>query len=603
MMNSQNKLISVFFVLILAVVMASSVSASILTYDYKQDIVDALNRHDTAQALTLIDGEINNQPNFAPLYLLKGQIFYQRKQYDQALEQFDKALDVKSKLYEALYYRGLIYLEQDKLKEAKKDFDLGLKKAKEEKAWFYNGLGLWYIKNKEYGKADVEFRKAIVEQPKVAEFYANLGDANYYSKIYPLAISEYNKVIEMDTTFLDVYFRLARAYVAQDQYNKALEELRVVLVRDSMYAYAWKEAGKLYTLAGLSARDKETKEQRFKETIGSYRKFLELTADSSDGEVFFNLGRAYYNLGGFADADSAFEYVLAKGDVPSNIYLYLGRGKIGEEKYQEGIDYYKKHLAWLKENDPDWTPSASDADIYRRMGDAYKDMQDYMDAAQNYETAADLDTTSARYAVEAALAFHQMKDFPEALKFYDRRIALGPDSPAIYLNAAYCLLNMEDYEQAVGYLAKIMELDSTNVKACELLADSYLNRLGDCENGIKWMNRSVELDPGNCDALKYAGLAYLTGTCPPKYMTAVGYFKRALECYKTKGMDNCGNSDVMLHIAQSYHLQAADLAEADKKAESKKNFKEAYDWYNKVLKCDPGNAEAKKGVSDTEFEY
>ena len=59
----------------------------------------------------------------------------------------------------------------------------------------------------------------------------------------------------------------------------------------------------------------------------------------------------------------------------------------------------------------------------------------------------------------------------------------------------------------------------------------------------------------------------------------------------------------MLYIAQAYHLQAAELDDKDEKTESKKYFKEAFDWYVKVLKCDPGNADAKKGKRDTEFMY
>ena len=587
--------------LVLLAVMAVSLPAS--AYDFKPEIVDALNSKDTACVLALIDSELKIDPNYAPLYLLKGQIFFARNQTDEALEQFELALKKKSKLYEALYYKGLIMLEKDNLKEAEKAFSKGVKKAKVEKALFHNGKGLFHLKMEEYDKADVEFRKATQVGPDRAEFHANLGDANYFSEVYALAISEYNKVIEMDTTNLDIYFRLARAYVAQGQYNEALSQLSIVLTRDSAYGQAWKEAGRLYTMAGLSANDKELKEQRFKEAIGSYRKYLELTSDSTDGEIFFNLGRSYFNLSGFVHADSAFEYVLSLGDVPKNIYLYLGRGYIGEERYQDGIEFLKKHLGWLKEMDSDWEPGPGDVDVFRRIGDGYKELQDYANAAENYVRAAELDPTSGRCAVEAALAYHQLKNFPDALKYYQKRIEIGPDSWNIYLNAAYCTLALEGYEKATEYLLKVVELDSTNVKAHVLLSNTYLFQLKDCKNTVKWTQRWLELDTANCDACQSMGFAYFGGACPADYLRAVNYFKKTLKCFKARGMNNCGNSDVMLNVAKAYHLHAFDLAEANKKEESKKYFKNAFDWYNKVLKCDPGNAEAKKGVRDTEFEF
>lgn len=578
-------------------------SASVLAYDFKPEIVDALEKKDTTLVLDLLAKEIDLDASYAPLYFLKGQIFYNQGQYDEAMEQFEIALKKKSKLYEALYYKGLVYLKRDNLEEASKAFEKGLKKAKEGKADFHNGLGLYYLASEEYSKADIEFRKASQVGPDLAEYHANLGDANYFSKIYALAINEYNLVIEMDTTYLDVYFRLARAYVAQKQYNKALEQLRVVLVRDSSYAYAWKEAGKLYSLAGISARNRETREQRFKESIGSYRRFIELTGDSADGEVFFNMGRSYYFLGGYPQSDSALEYVLSIGDTPTNIYLYLGKGKIGEKKYQDGIDYLKKHLDQMLEKNSDWQAKAKDADIFRRLGDAYKALDDNYNAAQNFVIASDLVPTNSRYATQAALAFHQLKEFVDALKYYERSIEIGPESWNILMNAAYCCINLEAFEEAIGYLTKVVELEPTKEKAYQLISTTYMNQLADCENGIAWTEKLLEVDSGNCEALQSLGFAYFAGSCNLNYPKAISYFKKTLSCFKAKGQGNCGNSNVMLYIAQAYHLQAADLVEADKKEPSKKAFKNAFDWYNKVLKCDPGNADAQKGHGDTEFEY
>jgi tetratricopeptide (TPR) repeat protein len=135
------------------------------------------------------------------------------------------------------------------------------------------------------------------------------------------------------------------------------------------------------------------------------------------------------------------------------------------------------------------------------------------------------------------------------------------------------------------------------------LSNTYLFRLKDCENGVKWTERWLEKDSTNCEALKSLGFAYFVEPCSQNYTRAIRYFDRALTCFRSAGNGNCGNTDIMLSVAQAYHLQAADLAEADQKEESKKQFKNAFDWYNKVLKCDPGNKEAQKGRDDTEFEY
>lgn len=573
--------------------------------ELKPEIADALNRHDTTQVLDLIDTELKIDPSNGAYYVLRGQILYARGKYPEAMDEFERGLKIKATRYAALYYRGLILLKQNKLPEAKAAFEEGIKKARDEKALYHNGMGLYLIAAGQYADADVQFRKASQIGPDQAEFHANLGDANYFSKIYPLAISEYNRTIELDTTFLDVYFRLARAYVAQGQFNEALEQLRIVLTRDSMYTYAWKEIGKLYTLAGLSARDQETKGQRFKEAIGSYRKFFNLSHDSTDGEPFYNLGRAYFNLSAFAEADSAFQHVLATGNVPPSIYLYLGRCKIGQEQYEAGIDYLKKHLAWLKERTPggEENGSGNEAEILRRIADAYKTLQNYDSASVYYVTATTLDTTDAKALFDAALSYHQLKDYAQALTFYEKRIALGPDAWNVYQNAAFCTLNLGDYEKAVSFLKKVVELDSANEKAYPLLSNTYVYQLKNCEEGLKWTQKLLEREPANCDALKSLGYLYFGGICQSDNLKAIGYFTRALECQRKNGSGDCANTDLMLYIAQANHFHAVSLAEGKQKVESKKYFKEAFDWYKKVVKCEPGNEAAKKGIKDTEFEY
>ncbi len=584
-----------------AIFVVAAVATSSAAQITDPQIADALSRRDTTQVLVLLDNALKTDPANGQYYLLKGQIFYARGKLTEALNELERAIKIKSTHFEALYYKGLIFLKQKKLPEALKAFEEGVKKAGEEKALFHNGMGLYYIETGKYTEADTEFRKASQVGPDRAEYHANLGDANYFSKVYPLAISEYNRTIEMDTTFLDVYFRLARAYVAQGQYNEALDQLRIVLTRDSLYTYAWKEIGKLYTLAGLSARDVPTKEQRFKEAIGSYRRFFALGKDSTDGETFFNMGRAYFNLSAYLEADSAFQYILTLGDKPPSIYLYLGRTKIGEEQYQAGVDYLKQHLAFQKERQGT-EENGGDADIYRRIADAYKALQNFDSATVYYVASTGSDSTNAKAIFDAALSYHQLKDYTNALKFYERRMALGPDASNVYLNAAYCALNLQDYIKATTYLKKVVELDSTIDKTYPLLSNTYVYQLQNCDEGMTWTKKWLEKDSANCDALKSMGFLYYSGMCAPDYLKAVSYFTRALNCYRAKA-GNCANPDVMLYIAQANHMHAAALAEKKQKADSKKFFKEAFDWYKKVLSCDPGNADAKKGVKDTEFEY
>ena len=143
------------------------------------------------------------------------------------------------------------------------------------------------------------------------------------------------------------------------------------------------------------------------------------------------------------------------------------------------------------------------------------------------------------------------------------------------------------------------ELRPEDDKTVLQLATTYLYNLSDCENGVKWFQRLLELDPANCDAKKSLGFAYFGGLCTKNFGRALTYLKQANDCLNPGG--TASDVDVMLWIAQAHHLRAVEVAK-DATA-SKADYKEAFDWYNKVLKYDANNAEAKKGVEQTAYEY
>jgi hypothetical protein len=60
----------------------------------------------------------------------------------------------------------------------------------------------------------------------------------------------------------------------------------------------------------------------------------------------------------------------------------------------------------------------------------------------------------------------------------------------------------------------------------------------------------------------------------------------------------CGDVELVKWIAQSYHLRAA--AGGDN---TTSDFKNAFEWYEKVLKCNPNDSEAKQGRDQVRFEF
>ncbi|MCX6826363.1 MAG: tetratricopeptide repeat protein [candidate division Zixibacteria bacterium] len=611
--------------------------AIILSQVIKQ-VNDALISGDTTTAISLLEEQIKLDPSFSENYYILGEINLSRKQFQEAEQQFQLSFDKNNRFFEGLYALGMVQLRLSKVENAGKNFDLGLKKSpKNLKAAFYNGLGLYHIAKGDYSTADKELRQAIISDSTVAEYHVNLGDANLKMKVYPLAMSEYEKAIRLDTTFLEVYFHLAEACLEMKDYNAALENLKTVLRRDSTHAEAWMQAGGIYYKAARSARTAEDTKQRFMEAIGSYKKYMELVGgkpDSATGRAYYETGMSYLMLGpvGCEDAKKYFSIVLAIPVEPKDIYFYYGRAFGGCGQYDSALAYFQKHIDWANKQGENFKSAIGDDELYRRIGEAYENMKDYQNAITHYRKSLDIDSTQERILYGVAVAYNYLGDYRNALGYYMKRIALGVDEKSwyIYYNAATAALYLAEKtaqgerpkaidstlnsgpdplvginfaQLAADYLEKVIQFKADNIKAMAMLASTYLYQLSKCPEAIALYQKVLTAEPENCEALKSLGYAHFAGLCQRNYSLALDYLNRALNCLVKKSGSECKDADLLLWIAQTYHFRAVEKRDAKQKDESKKDFKAAFDWYKRMLKCDPGNKAAMDGHDQVKFEF
>lgn len=600
--------------------------------DIPQPIQAAMDAGNTKQAIDLINKEIQSDPGYHFNYYLLGRIYYDTEQYEKAAEQFEIALDNKSKHWESLYLLGLTQIELGKLEEAKESMERGLSKDKNNKSKWEDGLGLVYMKLEQYREADAAFRRALVADEDNPEYHIHLGDANFKQGIPSLAIIEYEKALEVDTAGKEVYFHWAEACLETKDYKCAIEKLRIVLSKDSTFAPAWRRAGGIYFAAARSTRNREERNQRFKDVIGSYRKYLELAqvgCDSSTVRVFFELGMSYNELRGYEDAIENFKKVLAIPMVPRDIYFNYGKALWGVQNYEKAAEILQQQIDWVAEQNDDYRPTYRDWELYQLLGDSYyyRKPNDFATAVRWYKKSLAEREDQTRLIQNVAVAYHQLRSYRSALEYYDERIAVGIDSSSAGMlkNAGYCALSIANQEQggedmgildedlgddladvpadttdyyllAVKYMTDYLVFSPKDDKVVELVANTYLFQLQDCTNGVAYFEQLLDINPNSCLAKRSLGFAYFGGVCDKNYTKALSYLTDAHSCITAEN-GACGDPTLTLWIAQAYHLRAAQ------QSSGKSDFKSANEWYGKVLKCEPNNADAKKGVEDTQFEF
>ena len=604
--------------------------------DIKPDIVRALDLGDTTKAMGLLQHEIKVDGAYHANYYTVGMIYYKRQEFAKALEQFELAIDRKGKHYPSLHYLGLSQLQLGDLDEAEETFKKGIKKAKKlEKGWFENGRGLVMMVREDYQEADRAFRSALVIDPDNSEYHLNLGDANFYQGIPSLAVGEYEQALEADTAGTEVYYHWAEACLDMKDYACAIEKLQIVLKKDSTYADAWMRAGGIYFRAALSTRTRDDRKSRFMDAIGSYQRYLDLAKvqpDSAHVRIYFELAMSYVSIGGAEEAVQYFDDVLSIPYEARDIYFHYGEALWGVQDFVKSGEMLLRHIQWAEENGEQAKSKVDDDELYRYLGDSYfyRSDRDYRLAAKYYQMSIDAKPNQKRITYNLAVAYHQEKQLGKSLEYYQKRIDMGIDSAHANTikNAAYCalsiantgaveededLLEEEDlegeaadggidpeldyYQVAADYLDQYLVYSPKDAKALALIANTYLYQLAECANGVKYYQQLLILEPNNCDAKKALGYAYFGGLCTKNYTKALGYLVDAHSCISA-AEGACAATDITLYVAQCYHLRAVE-----KTSGAGDDYRKANEWYKKVLKCAPGNADAKKGRDDTSYEF
>ena len=596
---------------------------------------------------------IDSEPEEILNYFALGKFYYDQERYPEATERLNEALKKNRKHDLSTYYLGLTMLKSGRQDEAQKLFEKALENIETLQAEMNFGLGLVILEKaramNESGEAkeavfakasdaDAKFRTAIALDADNCAFHLSLAEANSIRGVFASAKAEYEIALAMCPESDDARINYAEACYEMKDFTCALEQSGKVIEADSANARAWRMAGSIYYGAAVASRDNEDAKANYRNSIGAYRKYQALVgaaADSSNVQVFYEIATALSRLGGHEEAIKNYEEVLNVGVVPNDIYFTMGKAHSGLQEWDNAISYYLKHRKWAAEQGENYTPVAGEAELDRRIGESYYNMKDYVSAIPYLVNSFDADTSQGRLLINISLSCHNLKEYARALPYYQKALELdlGEQAGSIYLNAAYCALalaNGEDelddedeeigeegisavsassvsqlapsdyYELVVEWLGKALELKPDHDKAIGLLATTYLYDLNDCTNGVAWYQKVHERTPDDCEALRSLGYAYFGGVCTINYGKAIGFLGRALDCM---GGDACSSIEISLWIAQAYHLHAVAKVDKKQKEESKADFKKAFEWYKKVLACDPANSDAKTGKNQVQFEF
>ena len=132
------------------------------------------------------------------------------KAFPDSLEYFRAALAKKPNNAQILNKMGIVELQTQHFKEAKKNFERVIR-IDDSYADAYNNLGVVYYELKKYNKAITYYRKALEKRNDSASFYNTFAGAYFSKKEFEKSVAAYAEALRLDP---DIFERTSRTGVS-----------------------------------------------------------------------------------------------------------------------------------------------------------------------------------------------------------------------------------------------------------------------------------------------------------------------------------------------------------------------------------------------------
>lgn len=314
-------------------------------------------------ALEAYEKAVNIRPDYPQAWNGQGRILYELKQYKQALTAYDKAIQIQPDYLQAWSGRGLVLAKLQRHQEAIASFNKALQ-LQNNSPEVWNAKGESFINLNQYDNAIKSYDKAIELKADYYESWYNKGLAMHELKRYDEAIVAYDKAIELKSDYHQAWYARGNALVNLQRYEDAFIAYDKAVQSKPNYYQAWLSRGNI--LVNL---------RRYPEAIESFNQVIKLNPDNY--QAWYSRGWSLHQSQRYEDAVISYNKAISLKGKDYQIWYNLGNSLYILQKYQEAIAAYNKAVRYKIDHTESW---------YSK-GNALVNLKRYKEAIAAYEQA------------------------------------------------------------------------------------------------------------------------------------------------------------------------------------------------------------------------
>ncbi|MBD2357481.1 tetratricopeptide repeat protein [Tolypothrix sp. FACHB-123] len=317
-------------------------------------------------ALNIYDRAVNIRPDYAEGWYGRGNTLSALKQYQEALIAYDKAIQIEPDYLEAWSSRGFILGKLQRHQEAIASFDKALQ-LENNSPEIWNAKGEALSNLKQYENSIQAYDQALEFKKDNYVSWYNKGLALHNLKRYEEAITAYDRAIELKPSNEIFWYNRGNSLVNINRYEDAFRDYDKAVQYKPDFYQAWLSKGNvLMTLRrypeAIEAFNQVIKynpnnyqawysrgwglhqSQRYPEAVESYNKAIALRP--KDYQAWYNLGNSQYNLQKYQDAIASYNRAVRYKPGHYESWYSRGNALVNLNRYQEAIASYTQAIKY-----------------------------------------------------------------------------------------------------------------------------------------------------------------------------------------------------------------------------------------------------------------
>jgi type IV pilus biogenesis/stability protein PilW len=419
--------------------------------------------------------------NFVGYYNL-GNALLQKGQVDEAITQYQRALQIHPDYADAHHNLGTALIKEGKVDEAITQFQRALQIHPDDGEARYN-LGNALLQKGQVDEAITQYQWALQIHPDNADAQNNLGVALRQKGKVDEEIAHYQMALQINPDNADAQNNLGVALLQKGEVDEAITQFQRALQINP-------DSAKACINLGDALRQKGQVDA----AITQYQRALQIHPDNADAQN--SLGSVLLQKGQVDEAIAHFQKALQIHPDSVKACINLGNALLQKGNVNEAIAHYQKAL----QINPD------SAEVHINLGDALFQKGDMGEAIAHFQKALQIHPDNPEVQNNLGILLAKQGQIPEAIEHYQKAIELNPDCAECYNNLGNLLATQGRPDEAIGQFQQALAIEPDYAKAHYNLANIFFAQ-GRWDEAIEQYQRALKQMPDSVHAHYQLGLA------------------------------------------------------------------------------------------------